>query len=91
MDADHVSVELQRSQGLLFGPTYAADAYSESLCGRLQRGRGVPVEAEAEAEDVTLEVGEVLHGLAHALVDHGLLRVGHEVGAVRCHQFAEGR
>ena len=65
MDADHVGVELERSQRLLLGPTHPAHAHAEPLRRRLQRGGGVPVEAKAQTKDVPLQAGQALDRVAN--------------------------
>ena len=55
VDAEHVGVEGQRGQRLLLGPAHPPDADAEALRRRLERRRGVAVEAEAEPQHVALE------------------------------------
>ena len=91
MHPEHVDVERERSQGFLFGPAHPADADTEALGRRLQRGRRVATESEAEAQDVALQAGQPLDGVAHPLVDHRLFDVGDEVGVVGGHEVAQRR
>ena len=68
MDAEHVGIERQRSQRLLLRPAHPADAHSESLRRRLQRGRGIAVEAESKSEHITLEAGQAFDRVAGNMV-----------------------
>ncbi len=77
--------------GLFLGSPHTANAHAETLGRRLQRGRRVPVKAEAEAQDVALEPRQALDGVAHPVVDHHLLDVTGEVRLVGSHQLAERR
>ena len=48
----------ERGQRLLLGPAHPAHADAEALGRRLQRGRGVAAEAEAQTQHVALEAGQ---------------------------------
>jgi len=63
-----------------------SDADAEALGGGLERGGGVAVEAEAQAQHVALEFGEPVERAAHPVHQHPLVHVGGPVLRVRCHE-----